>query len=425
MLLFFQEIDMFRMKANILCILIAGFVSCNCFADAVDDRSTAILNQFYDYYKNSSDVGQLPVTVRWCYAALVLDKDANRANQVLNDYLAPKQDYFTKLGGHGHDLYWELPLLIKIAADKKINIRLEPRTDTLIKGLLWDFCKTMEPESSDIADTSSGKLLRVFNSDNHDMIQKTIFFFSAQLLKNDPKFKDLKYQTLSSHSQRYTAWVNYMMAYFRQRAATGGQIEFASSGYTGVYLQPVFLIRDCAEDEHVRQQADKYLTLYFADAAQELLNGIRGGAKVRCYKTYQWTESGKHDLMTYYSHLFFGTPRDTETFPNKDCLVSLVTSWRPPQVVVNLATHPDKKGSYEYISSRLADGRNEFLNIELVPGQKAPLYFPAVPSHFRRYTYATPSYVLGTFTIDETKQYLWINAQNQWMGRRAPPGRRP
>lgn len=69
------------------------------------------------------------------------------------------------------------------------------------------------------------------------------------------------------------------------------------------------------------------------------------------------------------------------------------------------------KGNYSYTSTRLGQGQND-------PREKPkdPHYRMTAPSSIYRYSYVTPHYVLGTSTIDETKDYTLLYAQNQWMG---------
>lgn len=386
-----------------------------CFADDVDLRSKQVLSNIYEFYKDSDKIGQSPrETASWVYSCLALNKDTEKANSVLSGYLADKQDYFTKLGSPGHDLYWELILLAKIASDERLNTLLDSQSLSMIKGVLWDFAKNFD--SQDHTSTEPGKLLCVWGSDNHDMIHRGLFLITSQLLRNDPVYKDKLYNCGQIPIQRYDEWVKYMPIYFKERAATGTQIEFASSGYTGVFLQPIFLLFDCCENQQVREQAGKFLTLFFADASHELLNGVRGGSKVRVYKNYQAVNSA-FDTLSYYNHIFYGQPgKSPRKYGNHESYAALVTSFRLPEIIKELAMQPKEKGCYEYISSRLAEGEVKLMGFEFAPGHKTPLYFPTIPSSLYRYTYATPSYILGWFAIDEAKHYIYINSQNQWMG---------
>lgn len=377
--------------------------------DEVAQRSFAMLNQFYEGYRNMKGMGEDPFTVRWSYSAIALGKDLENANLFLSNLLDNRSS---------DGLYWELITLSKMISDNSLSERLSDKNKRLIKDVLWDFAS--KSDCKDWTDRSSiDQLLRVFGSDNHDMIKRGVLFITSQVLKDDSRYNSLLYNDGSTAAQRYEQWVGFMVEFISKRAMLGCQIEFASPVYTGVFLQPIFLLRDCAQDNRVRSQADKFLTLYFADVAQESLRGVRGGSKVRTYKVQPFTKRGLADTVVYYNHIFFGKPDEIELFPNnassaKDCLVALSTSWRPNDILENLAKNTEKCGSFEYISSRLAKGVNDYYGP--CATHKSTFYSPSVNLSFRRYTYTTPSYVLGTFTVDENSQYIWINSQNQWMG---------
>ena len=396
---------------TVIVVLVFGAVS---FGDDVQIRSDAALAKFYETFQNSPKLGNEPqVSIGWPYCALALNKNCDTANKILAEYLSKQQDFFSKQGNPGHTLYWELILMAKMVNDPVLKQRLSPEAVKYIKGVLWDF--TYNFDSPDRTSTAPDKLLRIFGSDNHDMIHRGIYFLTAQSLRNDPNYASRKYKCGSTAPERYKQWVDYMLAYFKARAGTGIHVEFGSIGYTGLYLQPIFLMADCSEDQRVRLQAKKYLTLFFADAAQEMMKGIRGGAKVRIYKG-NWTVNHTGDSFWFYSHVFFGEPTELDMTVNHSCFVALVTSFRVPEFITELARNTEKKGAYEYITRRLGQGNVELLKEEYAAGCKTPLYYPTNPSLLYRYSYVTPDYILGWFTIDESKHYIYINSQNQWMG---------
>jgi len=398
-----------------LVVVLSGRLS---YADLTADRGRLLLEYYYGKYKDSDTRRHKPrETINWAYAALALNKDIPKANQALITYLADKHDFFTKQGSEGHSLYWELNIMTKICADVRLSSKLTGAADQAIKAVLWDFVKNFE--EPDYADTSPEKLLRIFNSDNHDIIHKGLCLMTAQILKNDADWAGKSYPDGTRAAEHYQIWKNYLMEYFRRRAQNGICVEFGSACYAGVYLQPIFIVADCCEDQSLRRQARKFLDLYFADVAQEVLNGIRGGAKVRMYKN-ALSLQGYQDTLLWYNYILSGRPAEPPTKQlSTSCFAAAVTSYRLPEIIKTLAANPRAKGSYRYISNRLAQGTLLILDRPYAPEprySRAPLYFPHRPSAFLRYSYCTGKYILGWFTIDEECSYMAINTQNQWMG---------
>ena len=173
-----------------------------------------------------------------------------------------------------------------------------------------------------------------------------------------------------------------------------------------------FTIMQCTDSDTLRQQVSKYLDLYFTDVAIETLNGIRGGAKVRSYKdtsSYYFIS----DKLSYYNWLFSGLP-DHNTFTSGnspfDLIPACITDYRLPMISLNLFTDTDERGDFEYTSSR--PGRGSWVH----PEGGELWYTVEFPSAIKRYTYVTPKFTLGTFTLDESIGYTQITNQNHWMG---------
>jgi hypothetical protein len=398
-------------------VIIFNIVSFS-FADDVSRRGHAILDDFYRAHKDDAEnlkEDDYRTRINWSYATLVLFEngiETQRADKILFDTLDSKSKYFSKRGSAGHDLYWELVILSRMVNAPEVLAKLSDKTEQAIKAVLWDFVFSFD--RAGYCDASIKNINVIYNSDNHDMIHRCIFLMSAQALKNDPSWKTLKYADGTNAERHFNAWRKNLLEYFRFRAMTGVNVEFGSSVYAALYLQPIFNIYDYCEDKTLAEQSGKFITLYFADAAQETLGGIRGGAKVRVYKTAT-AYSYLRDRLLSYNHILAGVPVIMPFNAPTDCFTAVCSKYRLPSVVRELITDINDKGSYSYKSNRLAQGTH-ILGYEYEKGAKAPIYTAEFQSGLLRYTYSTPDYILGTFTIDETKNYMLINAQNQWMG---------
>ena len=385
--------------------------------DDVAKRGTKVLNDSYNRYNNVLDTldGNFRILINWCYSALVLfdeGEQTQRADNILYETLKDQSTYFSNRGSTGHDLYWETVILSRIINAPEMTVKLSDKTQQAIKAVLWDFVYAFDKPGHSHPEID--KINVIHNSDNHDMIHRGLYLMTAQALKDDPLWKNKQYADGSIASQRYDLWVKNLLEYFRFRAVNGVNVEVSCNVYAGVHLQPIFNIYDYCQDQELSEQAGKFLTLFFADAAQEIINGIRGGAKVRMPKN-QTSYDYRFDKLYGYTHALAGVPEVVPIRPATDSFPAMNTKYRLPDIVRELMTNEQAKGSYSYKSNRLGQG-NHILGNEYDTGVRAPIYTAEVQSGLLRYTYATPSYLLGSFTVDETKNYMLINAQSQWMG---------
>ncbi|MFI4912048.1 MAG: hypothetical protein ACIAQZ_10325 [Sedimentisphaeraceae bacterium JB056] len=353
------------------------------------------------------------LTINTVLAGLAADpseEDAQWCSEVIADLLEDNVDDFSK-SENSHGLYWALPQLSMILASPEISPRLSERAEQILKALLWDFVYTYDDLSR--MDNIPEDLLNVYISDNHDVHKKGVFLLAAQIFKNDPDYADRKYTDGTTAERHYQVFVDYFMAYYKYRAQRGIDIEFGSAVYSGVHLQPLFAMYDCIENKQLKEYTRRFIDLFFADVAQETINGIRGGAKVRMYKDPS-TYKGENDKLMFCNYMLTGQPETLNKGISFDSIIIAASNYELPDVIYNLITEPEKRGNYSYISRRLGQGdhvlytEHEYHN--------APMYVIEYPSSVYRYSWCSPDYVLGWFAIDESKHYMLINSQNQWMG---------
>lgn len=405
------------MLKKIAFVIIVSILISFSYGDDVEQRGRKILDDFYQKYNSDieSVADNFRLRINWAYTACVLfDKGdkTQKADKVLFDTLDPRKTYFSDRGSPGHDLYWELVILCRIANAPELTAKLSEPTKQAIKAVLWDFVYSYD--RAGYCDWDLSKVTVIHNSDNHDMIHRSIYLMASQALKDDPLWKEKKYADGQTAADHYQAWVKNLLEYFRFRASTGVNAEFASSVYAALYIQPIFNIYDYCQDKTLSEQSGKFITLFFADAAQETIGGVRGGSRVRVYKTAT-SYDYRRDRLLSYNHILAAEPSIMPIEVPTDCFTAAYSKYRLPDVVRGLISGTTVKGSYSYISNRLAQG-GHILGNEYEVGAQAPVYTPQLQSGLLRYTYASPAYILGTFTVDETKNYMLINSQNQWMG---------
>ncbi len=309
------------------------------------------------------------------------------------------------------ELYWRLPHLAMIGLDANMSSYLTAEAREAVKSMLFDYSRQYAV-LSDIYPIEDN-IWKINDSDNHNLVRKSIYYCTSLLLKDDPLWRERAFDDGSTLQQHYDVLTDFLPEYFQQRAMNGIQVEFNSPSYSGLYLMAIFAMRDCTDSPVLRTMASKYLDLLFAEAGMESLNGIRGGAAVRSYKDANSYNYKSHKL-TYYNWLFSGLPDDGGTFTvgNSpfDLLPACVTDYRLPLPVINLYTQTQTRGDFEYTSTRL--GRGEWFH----PPEgllRQTLFFP---TSVLRHTYITPEFTIGTFTLDETwPTYVGVR-QNHWMG---------
>ena len=395
------------MRKNIP-IIIAALVCFLCslsIADTVSQRQQTALEYIYYHRANKSNAIE---DIMWSFSTLVLEKnqssiittqDINKVNSIIASF----QNSYTD------EYYWILPELMSMLADNELKTNLTESSVNKVKDILFSFTK----ENSKLADTGTNITNEWYlnSSDNHNIIRKSLYMLVSQIFKNNSEWKNYVYDDGHSPLEHYNAWNSFFKEFFKQRAIKGVQVEFGSPTYAGVYLQSVFNIYNYCEDKQQQNLAGKYLDLYYTDAAVESLNGVRGGAKTRVYK-----DSSSYD--PYQDHLqdsvwlLTGIPdtarNRTGNFWHNIC-GELDTAYRLPQFILDLYLNSDKRGTFEYIVSRPGIATN-YLKVTYWDTQ---LWFPA---YLRYYSYVTPKFVLGSYTIDETKTYNVLLDQNPWMG---------
>ncbi len=401
------------MKINPTAVLAAAimFMCGTAFADDVFDRQTTTMLYHYNTQKYPPVEPRGNIVRAYCIFALadrgfsqITAADIEQANQLIID----TQQGWTvddKTGG----TYWMLPHLGMIGCNPALKQFLTPHASEAIKTMLYDYSKKYDI-LADIYPIEPN-IWRLHASDNHNIVRKAIYYCASMLFKDDELWQGKLYNDGTTAQQHYDALTEFLPEYFRQAAMNGVQVEFASPTYSGLYLMAVFAIRDCTDSALIHSIASKYLDLYFTDVAIETLNGIRGGAAVRSYKDAS-SYNFKAGKLSYYNWLFCGLPADvTFTSGNSpfDLIPGCITDYRLPVPTLNLYTNTQTRGDFEYVSSR--PGRGTWVH----PEDGELWYTVEFPAAIRRCTYITPTFTIGTFTLDESLGYTQIINQNHWM----------
>ena len=315
--------------------------------------------------------------------------------------------------------------------------RLETDVQEKLEEIFWNYGYT----KSHLKRLQSQYVWCIGGSENHDIMDYCNAFMCLEIVKDLPKYQDLVCEDGFRAAQHCAAGTEYYKLYCAERAKNGLFIEVASPGYSGATLPVVVNLCDFAEDPLLRTSARMLLHVAWADWAIDQLGGVRGGGKTRVYQ-------GKNcNLATADSYLAMSSPLFDLDLPLgnwRGFIAFAASSYRAPNVVIDLARNPDERGSYVYKSVRpgkMVDG--EDAKYIWIWGGKMTKTRPTVldgvmydldpiDTRFVRYGYCTPDYIIGSLWLEPSfgtafrlafdldyapyRNYSAITSQNQWQG---------
>jgi hypothetical protein len=384
----------------------------------VDDRSQEIVTEIASQMPGAGD--DCTTQVRWAFAALHANVNTATANQRLAalDTTAnvPDSTAFESIG-----CYWAMPLLVRTYAHSTTSARLSPAAKTALENMMWRYVR----RRSLYSDATWPNTWHIHMSENHDAMQKSVFLLATNALRaikgDGALLADGK-----SLLQHQNAWRSFWKLYFLERAREGIGLEIASPAYAKHSLQNYYNVRDFGGSSLLREQAEKFLTLYWADVAQDFqrTTGVRGGAQTRAYRDKYAQTGGAQAGLRPWTYIYgWNGPKDW-TDPNFiTSLFPATSSYRIPAIVSDMATSATKS-AFVYASRRPGQhiqdphGEGDTLRYHIGFDQYGN-------SNLRRYTFNTADYVMGTLKVDASppppplsppSRYSGLNRQNRWMG---------
>lgn len=212
------------------------------------------------------------------------------------------------------------------------------------------------------------------NTENHWLMYYVGNLLAAEKWPNEPTF----WNGLSPHVVREEAmrWLLGMA----DRTARMGHHEYDSTQYHGWHVTPWIALADHAQDETLREQAQKMATLLIADMALEYFAGAwAGGHSREGYRENTWHYVGTSSALMYY---YFGDPHeDVQVIQTQAGMCPAVTAhYQPPVLLCELA--------------------RERAVPQVVKKTKAPRaiyrHIAAETKPVRKYTYLSRSFALGS-----------------------------
>ncbi len=415
--------------------LLSMFVLLNCPKGAAKLQPIRTdYNAFFEGLIAMSKVSPL----NQAFAGFVLNRDLPQANAQL------AVAWKNAMGDHetltpevaDEEFKWQMRTWVRIyylfaTGHTEAPNRLSSENTKRIEELFWNYA--VAKSRVERADVKNRWFIQ--GSENHDIMDLGNAYLAVQVLAELPDYKVRPLPDGKTPAEHVTAWHSYYTEYCAERFRKGLLIEFASPTYGKYFIPELVNLRDFSLDSTVQGNANALLDLIWSDWAIEQLNGIRGGAKARCYQG-KYSQGGARDSWYAMGRLLLKTDgwKDPSPFGHPimgNGLVLATTGYTLPTVVKELATHPKARGEYAYVSRR--PGR--MTHIDPQPdhgGQSCWYHFADEDSRLLRYSWCTPDHILGSYTLDPALRedyqiypaepgraeahYAAITTQNLWQG---------
>lgn len=233
-------------------------------------------------------------------------------------------------------------------------------------------------------------------SENHHVTSGVSNFLVAQFLKDMPDYAGQMYDDGSTLPQQYEARRDYWSRWLDQHARRGLFQEDGSS-YEHYTLEALFNLRDFTDDPILRQKADLFLDLVFANFAEETLGTVRGGPKSR---------TKKEDFDSDCYNLLFGLGE----FHQRGDYLLPTSNYYPPPAIASLARDSSNRGSYAW--------RKRCPGLEVLPDAADPPRQRTIDrdNSIVRNGFATRHFHMGSHGIDTTANVNWQDRSQRWQG---------
>ncbi len=361
-------------------------------------------------------------------------------NLYLNQNLETCQEYLQHVNEHfnyqiphtgDHKTYFQMTMLLRIwflFSSESIYYpgRLTPETEKALLEYFWGFVST----NSRVEDAKlyGDDIYYLQSSGNHHVIKRTSYLLGNQILRNQPKYKEMKLGDGYTPQEHYDAWLNYWKHDIVDRGKRALEVEYAANGYYKYTMDCFMTLREFSESSVLRELSQKYLDVIFADIAVQTDNGLYGGARGRSTRDSNastpvevvlfskwfntqsaWRVPNATDPMTGESMADRYGIENPKISYHPNLVACAASTYLPLQPLADLVLNYGERGTYEYISR--PPGRGNTLS-----ALGAGYYSFEFPSNYIRYSYVTPWYVVGGSTIDRALNYNDVCGQNRQYG---------
>ncbi|OXU15220.1 hypothetical protein [Sedimentisphaera salicampi] len=309
--------------------------------------------------------------------------------------------------------------------------RLTSETQNALLDLIWE--RNRRRNDINLAERSSWDIV---NSESLDLCFKSAALLSSQIFKNRMAYESKEYfdsgkgggagywfhmngdiktfgpegraepkdRNTGNSEEHYNAWAEFFKKYIKERADKGFFIANASPVYSKYTINYIYDIHDYCEDKELRDLCGKFLDLYWADWLQDCIAGYRGGVKIKDYAELDARVDSTHLMLQY--HLGGGGTAEIIT------INQLLSDYRLPEVLWDMALDRRSLGEFEYISRRPGEEENKRPR----PLGDERTFLCDKESRIVRYSWVTPDYVMASRMTHPSAVMNHLSAAPMWHG---------
>ena len=220
-------------------------------------------------------------------------------------------------------------------------------------------------------------------------------YLALSVLRDDPEYRDRKFEAGDTVVQRYEAWNAFWKRFLKDWALNGLWNELASSSYTYHTYPSYFNLAELSPDPVVRQRATMWLDLSFVESAQMSISRVRGGSKSRAKR------GGLGSNFDSYAAFLYGERGATRYHGS-----IAASEYQLPEAVVLLRKLGPPIASFE-IANRHPGEVVYFTDPNIKDGRGKPRQLKKTLKHSRNinYAYCAPEYVMGCAMYDPNLNY--------------------
>lgn len=288
--------------------------------------------------------------------------------------------------------------------------RMDPTTEAKCLEPIWHYVRLVSRLEK--AEITNSKTWHLWESENHFAQCFSIAWHFSKIAKDHPDYKDRTYTDVNgivtTPAALYAAWNAYFVEYVRERFRKGLFVEMMSQGYNSESIRGIYNFYDFGDAE-VQRYAGMYLDLFWTYWAQEQFDDVLGGGMSR--RTLSGTLNVGHGgLTSNMANLYFGLG----LVPNVDghSVNPLLSAYRPKPVIADIAVDVAGRGTYEVRQRAQGLGQAGTTNWDQSRDLN-PYRLNANGGGIVRYSYCTPSFIMGTPMYDHRPLNDWVAISSQ------------
>jgi hypothetical protein len=346
---------------------------------------------------------------------LFLNEMVDEANAAICEnarhYLNNPRDIYDRDSFHWHaDMVMRLIEMYGSKGSKYAGL-ITPETEALALQPIWLYVK--QSSSLKKAEHEQSKTWSIYSSENHHFMDLTVCWHFSKIARDLFEYKNLKYDDGYLAEEHYDAWNEYFRVYCLERAKKGVCIEMMSDHYNSVFIKGFYNFYDFG-DADTKKVAGMFLDLFWAYWAQEQIKGVTGGGKSRIsfHEALQpHVEYGTESL----AWLYFGIG-EQPAIHGQD-INAVLSDYRPPAVVVDIARDIDERGSYTVLQRAQGLGKQGKTHANTTEIQ-SPSKARTDGGGIIRYSYCDPAFIIGSplNTARPLSDWMAISSQGRWQG---------